>query len=91
MFDYKGKNVVVVGGTSGINLAIALAFAQAGANVAVASRSAKKVNAAVKLLREANPKGTHMGASFDVRDVDGLTAGFSQFNVHFAQIDVNAY
>lgn len=37
MFNYQGKNVVVVGGTSGINLAIAIAFAHAGANVAVAS------------------------------------------------------
>ena len=88
MFDYKGKNVVVVGGTSGINLAIATAFAQAGANVAVASRSAEKVNAAVKLLRETNSKGTHMGASFDVRDLDGLKAGFSLFKAHFTQIDV---
>ncbi|BAJ02050.1 SDR family oxidoreductase [Shewanella violacea] len=88
MFDYQGKNVVVVGGTSGINLAIAIAFAQAGANVAVASRSAEKVNAAVKLLRETNPKGTHMGASFDVRDIEGLKAGFTQFKVHYSQIDV---
>ena len=43
MFNYQGKNVVVVGGTSGINLAIAVAFAQAGANVAVASRSQEKL------------------------------------------------
>lgn len=31
MFDYQGKYVVVVGGTSGINLCIAKAFAVAGA------------------------------------------------------------
>ena len=46
-FDYTGKNVVVVGGTSGINLQVAIQFASAGANVAVASRSIDKVNAAV--------------------------------------------
>ncbi|MGL6124292.1 MAG: SDR family NAD(P)-dependent oxidoreductase, partial [Shewanella sp.] len=61
MFNYQGKNVVVVGGTSGINLAIAIAFAQAGANVAVASRSQDKIDAAVLQLQQANPDGIHLG------------------------------
>jgi NAD(P)-dependent dehydrogenase (short-subunit alcohol dehydrogenase family) len=88
MFDYHGKNVVVVGGTSGINLAIALAFATAGANVAVASRSQDKVNQAVEALQLANPGGTHLGVSFDVRDLDGLTAGFAQIANWLDAIDV---
>lgn len=60
MFDYQGKYVVVVGGTSGINLCIAKAFAVAGAHVAVASRNPEKVAAAVALLNEANPQGQHL-------------------------------
>ena len=36
---YDGRNVFVAGGTSGINLGIAEAFAAAGANVAVMSRA----------------------------------------------------
>ncbi|GGQ07220.1 SDR family oxidoreductase [Shewanella litoralis] len=87
-FDYTGKNVVVVGGTSGINLQVAIAFAKAGANVAVASRSIDKVNAAVEQLKQANPQAQHIGVSFDVRDNEALTVGFSTIADAFEQIDV---
>ncbi|PKG77426.1 short-chain dehydrogenase [Shewanella sp. Actino-trap-3] len=87
-FDYTGKNVVVVGGTSGINLQVAIQFAKAGANVAVASRSLDKVNAAVALLNQANPKASHLGVSFDVRDNDALTIGFDKIAATYGHIDV---
>lgn len=87
-FDYTGKNVVVVGGTSGINLQVAIAFAKAGANVAVASRSIDKVNAAVAQLNHVNPNAVHMGVSFDVRDNDALTLGFNEIAKAYAHIDV---
>lgn len=88
MPDYAGKNVVVVGGTSGINLAIAIAFAHAGANVAVASRSDAKVAAAVDQLQLVNPDGIHFGVSFDVRDLSALEAGFERIAAEFGFIDV---
>lgn len=88
MFNYQGKNVVVVGGTSGINLAIAIAFAQAGANVAVASRSQDKIDAAVLQLQQANPDGIHLGVSFDVRDLSALEVGFDKIASEFGFIDV---
>ncbi|MGX9463083.1 SDR family oxidoreductase [Shewanella sp. A14] len=88
MFDYTGKNVVVVGGTSGINLQVAIQFAKAGANVAVASRNIDKVNAAVALLTQANPDGNHVGVSFDVRDNEALTVGFEQVAQAYGHIDV---
>ena len=87
-FDYTGKNVVVVGGTSGINLQVAIAFAKAGANVAVASRSIDKVNAAVAQLNQANPNAIHLGVSFDVRDNDALTIGFAKIADSYQHIDV---
>ena len=37
-FDFTGRRVFIAGGTSGINLGIAIAFADAEAKVAVASR-----------------------------------------------------
>ncbi|WP_028769025.1 MULTISPECIES: SDR family oxidoreductase [Shewanella] len=88
MFDYQGKNVVVVGGTSGINLGIAKRFANAGANVIVASRSQDKVNAAVSELLQVNPSGTHSGTCFDVRDLDALKQGFAVIQDTFTHIDV---
>ena len=88
MFSYQGKNVVVVGGTSGINLGIAIRFSQAGANVAVASRSEDKVTAAVVQLQQANSSGNHLGVCFDVRDLQALKQGFAEIEKHFGHIDV---
>ena len=88
MFSYQGKNVVVVGGTSGINLGIAIRFSQAGANVAVASRSEDKVTAAVLQLQQANSSGNHLGVCFDVRDLQALKQGFAEIEKHFGHIDV---
>ncbi|WP_299805156.1 SDR family oxidoreductase [uncultured Shewanella sp.] len=88
MFSYQGKNVVVVGGTSGINLGIAIRFSQAGANVAVASRSEDKVTAAVEQLKQANPAGSHFGVCFDVRELEALKQGFKVIENSFSHIDV---
>lgn len=51
--DFSDSRVVVIGGTSGINLGVAQAFARHGARVAVASRSPDKVQAAVASLETA--------------------------------------
>jgi NAD(P)-dependent dehydrogenase (short-subunit alcohol dehydrogenase family) len=50
--SFKGQSVFVAGGSSGINLGIATAFAQAGAHVAIASRNAERVAQAVEQLRQ---------------------------------------
>ena len=46
MFDLTGKSVLIVGGSSGIGLATAVAAAGQGASVTIASRSAEKLAAA---------------------------------------------
>jgi NAD(P)-dependent dehydrogenase (short-subunit alcohol dehydrogenase family) len=46
-FDLTGKTAVVIGGTSGIGLAISKGLAQAGANVVPTGRRAEQVRAAV--------------------------------------------
>src|SRR5687768_1418695 len=70
MFDFTGRSVFVAGGTSGINLAIALAFARAGASVGVISRSASRVERAVAEIETAGVKA--FGRAVDVRQPDEL-------------------
>jgi len=85
-FDFSGKQVFVFGGTSGINLGIAKCFASAGANVAVASRSQEKVDAAVAELDGLGSDSR--GYALDVRDVDAVKAALEQHAAEAATIDV---
>ena len=84
--DYSGQTVVVIGGTSGINLGIAEAFARHGAKVAVASRAEKKVIAAVERLRAFGT--TAIGRAFDVRNVEAVLDGLKDFHDALGRFDV---
>ncbi len=86
IFDFTGKNVFVFGGTSGINLGIANAFARAGARLGVASRSQDKVEAAVAQL--GNEAGPALGFSLDVRDHEAVAAAVETFVAERGKIDV---
>jgi NAD(P)-dependent dehydrogenase (short-subunit alcohol dehydrogenase family) len=85
-FDFAGRHVFVAGGTSGINLAIAEAFARRGAKLAVLSRSQEKVDAAVKHLRSHG--GEAMGQAADVRDAAAVAAALQAAYAKFGTIDV---
>jgi len=56
MFDLHGKRAVVLGGTSGIGYAIALALAEAGADVIASSRRAEAVDETVKAIEQLGAK-----------------------------------
>ena len=84
-FDYTGRSDFVAGGTSGINLGIAKAFAAAGARVGVASRSQEKVDAAVAALAGAGPA---LGYAFDVRDPVAVADALDAFAGEVGGIDV---
>ena len=84
--NYENKTVFVAGGTSGINLGIARGFAQAGAKVAVMSRSEEKVEAAVALLKKDGSDA--FGSAADVRDVDAVSNALTKTHERFGEIDV---
>jgi NAD(P)-dependent dehydrogenase (short-subunit alcohol dehydrogenase family) len=85
-FDFTDRTVFVAGGTSGINLGIAEAFAEAGARLAVMSRSRQRVEEAKRRLsgfgREA------IGFEADVRNVEATAAALEAVHRTFGDIDV---
>jgi NAD(P)-dependent dehydrogenase (short-subunit alcohol dehydrogenase family) len=85
-FDFKGRTVFVAGGTSGINLGIAEAFAEAGARLAVLSRSQDKVDAATSRLRTFG--GEALGFSADVRNADATVAALKATQEALGDIDI---
>jgi NAD(P)-dependent dehydrogenase (short-subunit alcohol dehydrogenase family) len=85
-FDFTGKTVFVAGGSSGINLGIADAFAAAGANLAIASRSQERVDAAcASLARQGHGV---LGKSADVRNYEAIAAALAEAEARFGFIDV---
>jgi NAD(P)-dependent dehydrogenase (short-subunit alcohol dehydrogenase family) len=81
-----GKTAFVAGGSSGINLGIAHGLADAGARVAIVSRKAEKVEAAVTGLRTAGHDA--MGAAADVRDYTALEAALADVHAAWGDIDI---
>ncbi|MFJ9710937.1 SDR family oxidoreductase [Streptomyces sp. NPDC101234] len=68
----QGQRVVVIGGTSGIGLAVAEGAAREGARVVVASRRQENVDAALKVL----PEGAE-GLVLDASDGDAVRGFFA--------------
>ena len=85
-FSFSGQHVFVAGGTSGINLGIAQAFARAGARVSVMSRSPDKVQQAEASLQTLGAQA--LGISADVRDAAAVQAALTQAHAQFGPIDV---
>jgi NAD(P)-dependent dehydrogenase (short-subunit alcohol dehydrogenase family) len=83
---FAGKTVFVTGGSSGINLAIATAFGELGAKVAINGRKVEKLDAAVASLRG---KGiTAEGFAADVRDYAAIDAALEGATKKLGAIDV---
>jgi NAD(P)-dependent dehydrogenase (short-subunit alcohol dehydrogenase family) len=83
---YEDKVVFVSGGTDGINLGIAKAFASEGARVCVMSRRQERVDAAVAALLELG--GEAIGFAADVRDPTAVSAALAATVSAWGPIDV---
>ncbi len=82
----KGKVAFIAGASSGINLGIAQRLAEAGAKVAILSRSADKIAAAAKTITDAGYEA--IGIAADVRDYAAVDAALAQTVETFGKIDI---
>jgi len=84
--DLTSKNAVVIGGTSGIGLTLALGLARAGANVAATGRRADLVKAASEKIRALGRKSLDIAT--DVTDRANLEKLLAAAEAEFGHVDI---
>jgi len=86
LFDLTGKTAVVVGGTSGIGLAMALGLAEAGADVVATSRRQEQVEEAAKAIEAFGVKTLRIAS--DVADRPNLDRLCAATMEAFGKVDI---
>jgi NAD(P)-dependent dehydrogenase (short-subunit alcohol dehydrogenase family) len=86
LFDLSGKSAVVIGGTSGIGLAMAVGLAEAGADVVATSRRTEQVEEAAKTIEARGCKALRLCS--DVGDRASLEALLDGTLKAFGKVDI---
>jgi NAD(P)-dependent dehydrogenase (short-subunit alcohol dehydrogenase family) len=86
LFDLAGKTAVVVGGTSGIGLAMAIGLAEAGADVVATSRRAEQVDQAAAAIEAFGVRSLRQPS--DVADRASLEALCAATLTAFGKVDI---
>ncbi len=90
LFSLKGKNAVIVGGSSGIGLCIAQGLQDAGARVMIAARSPHKIDAALGRLRQSGAGALGHAADVRVREQIAALRRYAMEEMGRVDILVNA-
>ena len=86
LFDLTGKSAVVVGGTSGIGLAMAIGLAEAGADVVATSRRQEQVDEAAAKIEALGRKALRVTS--DVGNRESLEALLEETLKAFGKVDI---
>ena len=86
LFDLTGKAALVIGGTGYLGSAMSEALAEAGAQVAIGSRSKERSHAAVERL--SGGADTNLGLECDASDEGCIRRCVDQVADHFGRLDV---
>ena len=86
-YDFSGSSALITGGTQGIGLAVAEAFARAGANVAICARTEKDVVEAVAALEELG-SGAIYGTTADLAEPGDVGRLFDQVLANLGAPDI---
>jgi NAD(P)-dependent dehydrogenase (short-subunit alcohol dehydrogenase family) len=84
--DLTSRTAVVIGGTSGIGLALALGLAEAGANVISTGRRAELVQAAAAKIQALGRKS--LAVSCDITQRSSITALLDAVCAEFGAVDI---
>jgi NAD(P)-dependent dehydrogenase (short-subunit alcohol dehydrogenase family) len=86
LLDLTNKTAVVIGGTSGIGLALTRALAQAGANVVPSGRRAEQLSAAVAEVKELGRRS--LVQTCDVTDTTSLDRLLQVVTAEFSSVQI---
>lgn len=86
MFSLENKIALVTGGSRGLGRAIALAFAEAGASVAVASRTRETCDEVVELIRGKGRRA--LAVEVDVSESESVAQMVQATQKEFGRIDI---
>ncbi|KAI0275425.1 NAD-P-binding protein [Gloeopeniophorella convolvens] len=85
---YRGKVVLVTGASRGIGQETAVAYAKAGASVAIVSRSQGTLDATSKAIHAAVPNAQVLSVPADVRDWRAAEAAVNETVARFGRLDI---